>query len=79
VTQDIFLNETAQLADVVLPGVSFAEKEGTFTNTERRVQRVRTALPIKGEARRDLDIICDLGQRLSRSNANGNLSGEFTP
>ena len=41
VSQDIFLNETAQLADVVLPGVSFAEKEGTFTNTERRVQRVR--------------------------------------
>jgi len=68
VVQDIFLNETAQLADVVLPAVSFAEKEGTFTNTERRIQRVRTALPIKGEARRDLDIICDLGKRLSRSN-----------
>ena len=65
VSQDIFLNETAQLADVVLPGVSFAEKEGTFTNTERRVQRVRPALPIRGEARRDLDIIRDLGQRLS--------------
>ena len=47
-SQDIFLNETAQLADVVLPGVSFAEKEGTFTNTERRVQRVRPALPIAG-------------------------------
>ena len=57
VVQDIFLNETAQLAHVVLPGVSFAEKEGTYTNTERRVQRVRTALPIRGEARRDLDII----------------------
>jgi formate dehydrogenase alpha subunit len=68
VTQDIFLNETAQLADVVLPGVSFAEKEGTFTNTERRVQRVRPALPIRGDARRDLDIICDLGGRLSNSN-----------
>jgi formate dehydrogenase alpha subunit len=65
VSQDIFLNETAQLAHVVLPGVSFAEKEGTYTNTERRVQRVRPALPIRGEARRDLDIICDLGQRLS--------------
>ena len=75
VTQDIFLNETAQLADVVLPGVSFAEKEGTFTNTERRVQRVRTALPIKGEARRDLDIICDLGQRLSRTKADENSTG----
>jgi predicted molibdopterin-dependent oxidoreductase YjgC len=65
VSQDIFLNETAQMAHMVLPGVSFAEKEGTFTNTERRVQRVRPALPILGEARRDLEIICDLGQRLS--------------
>jgi len=73
VVQDIFLNETAQLADVVLPAVSFAEKEGTFTNTERRIQRVRTALPIKGEARRDLDIICDLGRRLSRSNGRTSL------
>jgi formate dehydrogenase alpha subunit len=70
VSQDIFLNETAQLADVVLPGVSFAEKDGTFTNTERRVQHVRPALPIIGEARRDLDIICDLGRRMSRSNGN---------
>jgi formate dehydrogenase alpha subunit len=68
VSQDIFLNETAQLAHVVLPGVSFAEKEGTFTNTERRVQRVQPAIPIKGEARRDLEIICDLGRRLSGSN-----------
>lgn len=66
VVQDIFLNETAQLAHVVLPGVSFAEKDGTFTNTERRVQRVRPALPARGDARRDLDIICDLGQRLSQ-------------
>ena len=64
VSQDIFLNETAQMADVVLPGVSFAEKEGTFTNTERRVQLVRTAIPIKGGARRDLEIICDLGKRI---------------
>lgn len=70
VVQDIFLNETAQLADVVLPGVSFAEKEGTFTNTERRVQRVRPALAIKGEAHRDLDIICDLGRRLSGTGGN---------
>ena len=67
VSHDIFLNETAQMAHVVLPGVSFAEKEGTFTNTERRVQLVRPALPMRGEARRDLDIICDLGQRLSQS------------
>ena len=74
VTQDIFLNETAQMAHVVLPGVSFAEKEGTFTNTERRVQRVRTALPIRGDARRDIDIICDLGQRLSGANADADVS-----
>lgn len=65
VSQDIFLNETAQLAHVVLPGVSFAEKEGTFTNTERRVQRVRTALPIRSDARCDLDIMCELGKRIS--------------
>ena len=71
VTQDIFLNETAQMAHVVLPGVSFAEKEGTFTNTERRVQCVRPALPIRGEARRDLEVICDLGQRLSGVEADG--------
>jgi predicted molibdopterin-dependent oxidoreductase YjgC len=68
VSQDIFLNETAQLAHVVLPGVSFAEKEGTYTNTERRVQHVRPAFPIIAEARRDLDIICDLGRRMSGSN-----------
>ncbi len=68
VSQDIFLNETAQLADVVLPGVSFAEKEGTFTNTERRVQHVRPVLPIGGKARPDLEIIYDLGRRLSGSN-----------
>jgi predicted molibdopterin-dependent oxidoreductase YjgC len=67
VSQDIFLNETARLAHVVLPGVSFAEKEGTFTNTERRVQRVRAAIPVYGEARRDLEIICDLGRSLSGS------------
>ena len=72
--QDIFLNETAQQAHVVLPGVSFAEKDGTFTNTERRVQLIRPALPIPGDARRDLDIICDLGKRLSGSN--GKITSE---
>ncbi len=67
--QDIFLNETAELADVVLPGVSFAEKDGTYTNTERRVQRVRRAVPVLDGARPDLDIICDLGRRLAPSAA----------
>lgn len=73
VVQDIFLNETAQQAHVVLPGVSFAEKDGTFTNTERRVQLIRPALPMPGDARRDLDIICDLGNRLSGSNGKTTL------
>jgi formate dehydrogenase alpha subunit len=62
--QDIFLSETAQLADVVLPAASFAEKDGTFTNTERAVQRVRKAVPAPGEARPDWEILCDLAGRL---------------
>ena len=64
VVQDIFLSETARLADVVLPAASFAEKEGTFTNTERRVQRVRKALEPPGEARTDWEILCDLARRM---------------
>ena len=64
VVQDIFLTETALLADVVLPAASFAEKDGTFTNTERRVQRVRKAVESPGEAREDWDIICDLSRRM---------------
>jgi predicted molibdopterin-dependent oxidoreductase YjgC len=64
VVQDIFLSETAELADVVLPACSFAEKEGTFTNTERRVLRVRQALAAPGEAREDWRILCELSSRL---------------
>jgi formate dehydrogenase major subunit len=64
VVQDLFLTETAQLADVVLPGVSFAEKEGTFSNTERRVQRVRQAIPPQGGARPDWQIFVDLANRM---------------
>ena len=64
VVQDIFLSETAQLADVVLPAASFAEKDGTFTNTERKVQRVRAAVPSPGEARPDWEIIVDLARRM---------------
>ncbi len=64
VCQDIFLNETAALADVVLPAASFAEKSGTFTNTERRVQMVRPALEPPGQARPDWAILLDLAQRL---------------
>jgi len=64
VAQDIFLTETAKLADVVLPGVSFAEKDGTFTNTERRVQRVRKAVGPIGESRTDWDIVCQVGKKM---------------
>jgi formate dehydrogenase alpha subunit len=64
VVQDLFLTETAQLAHVVLPGASFAEKEGTFTNTERRVQRVRKAIEPVGGSRSDWEIICDLAKRM---------------
>lgn len=64
VVQDIFLSETAELAHVVLPASSFAEKEGTFTNTERRVQLLRKAVESPGEARLDWQIICDLASRL---------------
>ncbi len=63
VVQDIFLTPTAQLAHVVLPGTSFAEKDGTFTNTERRVQLVRKAIEPIGEARADWEIIQDLSNR----------------
>lgn len=63
VVQDIFLSETAELADVVLPAASFAEKEGTFTNTERRIQRVRKAVNPPGDARRDSLIIAELCKR----------------
>ena len=64
VVQDIFLTETAQLADVVLPAASFAEKNGTFTNTERRILRVHKALDSPGQARIDWKIICDLARRM---------------
>ncbi len=60
---DIFLTDTAKLAHVVLPGVSYAEKDGTFTNTERSVLRVRQAVSPVGDARPDWQIICDLSTR----------------
>lgn len=60
VSQDVFLSESGQYADVVLPAFSFAEKEGTFTNTERRVQRVRKAVDPPGQSRDDWRIISDV-------------------
>ena len=64
VVQDIFLTETGALADVVLPAEAFAEKDGTFTNTERRVQRVRKAVDAPGDARCDWRIICEIARRM---------------
>lgn len=64
VVQDIFLTETARLADVVLPSACFAEKDGTFTSTERRVQLVRKAVEPPGEARPDWEILCEVASRL---------------
>jgi formate dehydrogenase alpha subunit len=64
VVQDIFLSETAQMADVVLPATSFAEKDGTFTNTERRVQRVRKAIEPVGDSRPDWWITCQIARRM---------------
>lgn len=67
VVQDIFPNETAELADVILPAASFAEKVGTFTSTERRVQMVRPAFNPPGEARQDWQIITELANRLGHN------------
>ncbi len=77
VVQDIFMTETAELADVVLPGVTFAEKDGTFTNTERRIQRVRKAIEPPGEAKPDWQIICELASRMGYKNMNYNSSREI--
>jgi formate dehydrogenase alpha subunit len=62
VVQDIFLTDTAKMANVVLPAACFAEKDGTFTSTERRVQRVRKAVAPPGAARPDWRIFCDLSK-----------------
>jgi formate dehydrogenase major subunit len=64
IVQDIFLTETARLADVVLPSACFAEKDGTFSNTERRVQRIRKAVPAPGEAKADWEIIAGISTRM---------------
>lgn len=64
VVQDIFMSETAELADVVLPATTFAEKDGTFTNTERRIQRVRKAIDPVGDSKPDWWITTELAKRL---------------
>lgn len=63
VAQDIFFNETNVYADVILPAASFAEKDGTFTNSDRRVQRVRRAIDPPGQARADWEIVSELARR----------------
>ena len=64
IVQDIFLTETAVLADVVLPSASFAEKDGTFSNTERRVQRIRKVVNAPGEAKPDWEIIAGISAKM---------------
>lgn len=76
VVQDIFMTETAQMADVVLPSASFFEKDGTFTNTERRVQRVRKAMISPGSAKEDWKIIAEISNRMNVS-MNYNSSEEI--
>ena len=75
VAQDIFINESGAYADVILPAAAWAEKEGTFTNTDRRVQRVRKAIAPRGQARADWEIICDLAQRIEQRLGRPNSAG----
>jgi formate dehydrogenase alpha subunit len=77
VVQDIFMTETAEMADVVLPAVSFAAKEGTFTNTERRVQRVRRAITPPGDSWEDSRIIMELSGRMGYKMKYANMEEVF--
>jgi len=76
VVSDIFMTETAELADVILPGVTIAEKDGTITNTERRVQRIRKAIEPIGDSKPEWQIICELSQKMGY-NMNYNNPGEI--
>ena len=73
--QDIFMNETAEYADIIFPATSFAEKNGTFTNSDRRVQLIRPAVPSPGESRDDWLILCDLAQRVEEKLGRENSIG----
>ena len=75
VAQDLFVNESGAFADVFLPSTSWAEKDGTFTNTDRRVQRVRRALDPRGEARPDWQIVSDLARRIEARLGRPNSAG----
>ncbi|NOT07160.1 MAG: formate dehydrogenase subunit alpha [Gemmatimonadales bacterium] len=72
--QDLFLTETARWADVVLPGASFAEKEGTYANTDRHIQIANAAVPTPGQARGDLEILIDLSRRLGLATPHNSAS-----
>ena len=77
VAQDIFLSETAQLADVVLPAASFAEKDGAITNTERRVQRIRKAIPPRGDSKPDWWITSQIAQKMGEPGFDFSESSEI--
>jgi formate dehydrogenase major subunit len=77
VVQDLFMTETARFADVVLPASSFLEKSGTFTNAERRVQRVHAALRPYADSRSDGRILCDIMQRFGYPQADYSVEGLF--
>ena len=78
VVQDIFPTETVEFADVVLPGVTFAEKDGTFTGTDRRIQRVRRAIAPLADSRPDWAIICDLAQRMTANSQSPTPNAQFS-
>jgi predicted molibdopterin-dependent oxidoreductase YjgC len=78
VLEEIFLSETSHYADVLLPGVSFAEKSGTFTNAERRVQMVRQAIQPLGEARPDWQIMAELANGILAGGERNISKGEFS-
>lgn len=77
VVQDIFMTETSALADVVLPSACFAEKDGTFTNTERRIQRIRKAVNPPGEAKDDLQILIELSAKMGYDMPHKNPEATF--
>jgi formate dehydrogenase alpha subunit len=76
VVSDVFMTETAELADVILPGVTIAEKDGTITNTERRVQLIRKAIEPIGNSKPEWQIICELAQKMGY-NMSYNNPGEI--
>ena len=77
VVQDIFPSPTTEYADVILPAASYAEKDGTFTSTERRVQRIRKAIEPVGKSRADWEILCDVAQRAGYDGMRYNSAGEI--